>query len=33
MFDGKFRKTLDAGTAPIGRVLVKIGFSPDVQSE
>jgi len=30
MFDGKFRKTLDAGTAPLGRILVKIGFSPDV---
>ena len=30
MFDGKFRKSLDATTAPVGRWLVRIGFSADV---
>ena len=30
MFDGKFRKSVDARTAPIGRWLVRIGFSADV---
>jgi CDP-diacylglycerol--glycerol-3-phosphate 3-phosphatidyltransferase len=30
MFDGKFRQSLDATTAPIGRGLVRIGFSADV---
>ena len=30
MFDGKFRQSLDATTAPIGRWLVRIGFSADV---
>lgn len=30
MFDGKFRKTIDASTAPVGRVLVNLGFSADV---
>lgn len=29
MFDGKFRKSLDAGTAPVGRWLVRAGFSAD----
>jgi CDP-diacylglycerol--glycerol-3-phosphate 3-phosphatidyltransferase len=29
MFDGKFRQSLDATTAPIGRWLVRIGFSAD----
>jgi len=30
MFDGKFRQSVDATTAPIGRWLVRIGFSADV---
>jgi CDP-diacylglycerol---glycerol-3-phosphate 3-phosphatidyltransferase len=30
MFDGKFRKGLDAITAPVGRGLVRIGVSADV---
>jgi CDP-diacylglycerol--glycerol-3-phosphate 3-phosphatidyltransferase len=30
MFDGKFRQSLDATTAPVGRWLVRIGFSADV---
>jgi len=30
MFDGKFRVSLDARTAPIGRRLVRAGFSADV---
>ena len=30
MFDGKFRESLDATTAPVGRWLVRIGFSADV---
>ena len=30
MFDGKFRKSVDATTAPIGKWLVKVGFSADV---
>jgi CDP-diacylglycerol--glycerol-3-phosphate 3-phosphatidyltransferase len=30
MFDGKFRQSLDASTAPIGRWLVRVGFSADV---
>jgi len=30
MFDGKFRLSLDATTAPVGRWLVRIGFSADV---
>ena len=30
MFDGKFRKVVDARTAPIGRFLVRLGFSADV---
>jgi CDP-diacylglycerol--glycerol-3-phosphate 3-phosphatidyltransferase len=30
MFDGKFRKSVDVRTAPIGRWLVRIGFSADV---
>ena len=30
MFDGKFRKSIDATTAPIGRWLVRVGFSADV---
>lgn len=30
MFDGKFRRSLDATTAPIGRGLVRVGFSADV---
>ncbi|MGA2295582.1 MAG: CDP-alcohol phosphatidyltransferase family protein [Acidimicrobiales bacterium] len=30
MFDGKFRKSVDASTAPVGRWLVRIGFSADV---
>ena len=30
MFDGKFRTAVDARTAPIGRALVKLGFSADV---
>jgi CDP-diacylglycerol--glycerol-3-phosphate 3-phosphatidyltransferase len=30
MFDGKFRKGLDATTAPVGRVLVRCGVSADV---
>ena len=30
MFDGKFRQSLDATTAPVGRWLVRFGFSADV---
>ncbi|MHB8378932.1 MAG: CDP-alcohol phosphatidyltransferase family protein [Acidimicrobiales bacterium] len=30
MFDGKFRQSVDATTAPIGRWLVRRGFSADV---
>lgn len=30
MFDGNFRKSLDATTAPVGRVLVRVGVSADV---
>lgn len=30
MFDGKFRKSVDATTAPIGSWLVRVGFSADV---
>ncbi|MHB1088749.1 MAG: CDP-alcohol phosphatidyltransferase family protein, partial [Acidimicrobiales bacterium] len=30
MFDGKFRKSVDATTAPIGQWLVRVGFSADV---
>ena len=30
LFDGKFRQSLDATTAPVGRWLVRIGFSADV---
>ncbi len=30
MFDGKFRQSVDARTAPIGQALVKLGFSADV---
>ncbi len=30
MFDGKFRQSLDATTAPVGRWLVRAGFSADV---
>ena len=30
MFDGKFRRSVDATTAPVGRWLVRIGFSADV---
>jgi len=30
MFDGKFRQTADALTAPVGRALVRVGFSADV---
>jgi CDP-diacylglycerol--glycerol-3-phosphate 3-phosphatidyltransferase len=30
MFDGKFRQSVDAGTAPVGRWLVRAGFSADV---
>ncbi len=30
MFDGKFRQSVDAVTAPVGRVLVRAGFSADV---
>jgi CDP-diacylglycerol--glycerol-3-phosphate 3-phosphatidyltransferase len=30
MFDGKFRQSVDARMAPVGRGLVKIGFSADV---
>jgi CDP-diacylglycerol--glycerol-3-phosphate 3-phosphatidyltransferase len=30
MFDGKFRQSVDASTAPVGRWLVRIGFSADV---
>ena len=30
MFDGKFRQSVDARTAPIGRWLVRAGFSADV---
>ena len=30
MFDGKFRQSVDAGTAPVGRWLVRVGFSADV---
>lgn len=29
MFDGKFRQTLDATTAPVGRLLVRAGVSAD----
>ena len=29
MFDGKFRTAVDARTAPIGKTLVKLGFSAD----
>jgi CDP-diacylglycerol--glycerol-3-phosphate 3-phosphatidyltransferase len=29
MFDGKFRKSVDATTAPVGRWLVRVGFSAD----
>ena len=29
MFDGKFRQSVDATTAPVGRWLVRIGFSAD----
>ncbi len=30
MFDGKFRQSVDAATAPVGRWLVRAGFSADV---
>jgi len=30
MFDGKFRKSLDSFTAPVGQALVRAGFSADV---
>lgn len=30
MFDGKFRKSVDVATAPVGRWLVRAGFSADV---
>lgn len=30
MFDGKFRQSVDATTAPVGRLLVRAGFSADV---
>ena len=30
MFDGKFRQSVDAATAPVGRWLVRVGFSADV---
>ena len=30
MFDGKFRQSVDATTAPVGRWLVRAGFSADV---
>lgn len=30
MFDGKFRKSVDTKTAPVGRWLVRFGFSADV---
>lgn len=30
MFDGKFRQSVDARMAPIGRGLVRVGFSADV---
>ena len=30
MFYGKFRQTVDACTAPVGKALVKVGFSADV---
>ena len=30
MFDGKFRQSIDAATAPVGRWLVRAGFSADV---
>ncbi|MBW4029171.1 MAG: CDP-alcohol phosphatidyltransferase family protein [Acidobacteria bacterium] len=30
MFDGKFRQSVDAATAPVGRGLVRVGFSADV---
>ncbi|MEI8147965.1 MAG: CDP-alcohol phosphatidyltransferase family protein [Actinomycetes bacterium] len=30
MFDGKFRTAVDKRTAPVGRLLVKCGFSADV---
>jgi CDP-diacylglycerol--glycerol-3-phosphate 3-phosphatidyltransferase len=30
MFDGKFRQSVDKATAPVGRWLVKVGFSADV---
>ena len=30
MFDGKFRKSVDGATAPVGRALVRLGFSADV---
>ena len=29
MFDGKFRKSVDKTTAPVGRWLVHVGFSAD----
>ena len=30
MFDGMFRQSVDAATAPVGRLLVRAGFSADV---
>lgn len=30
MFDGKFRQSVDVGMAPVGRWLVRIGFTADV---
>jgi CDP-diacylglycerol---glycerol-3-phosphate 3-phosphatidyltransferase len=30
MFDGKFRTAVDARTAPVGRALVRVGFSADI---
>ncbi len=30
MFDGRFRKSVDARTAPVGQALVRAGFSADV---
>ncbi|MBU6514465.1 MAG: CDP-alcohol phosphatidyltransferase family protein [Acidobacteriota bacterium] len=30
MFDGKFRQSVDAATAPVGRWFVRVGFSADV---
>jgi CDP-diacylglycerol--glycerol-3-phosphate 3-phosphatidyltransferase len=30
MFDGKFRQSVDARTAPVGQALVRLGFSADV---